>query len=115
MGLPTPVSQTSPCDTLVRPAVLIKRPPRQADSLVEVCGHDEGSFVPEDEIPRLFEKFYRTLHPRQGQQQGWGLGLTLVKAIVDDHKGHIRVESARDAGTRFILELPILASTHHGS
>jgi signal transduction histidine kinase len=80
-------------------------------TLAEVSVHNQGSFIPEDEIPRLFEKFRRTLHPQHGQQQGWGLGLTLVKAIVDDHKGHIRVESARDAGTRFILELPIVAST----
>ena len=83
-------------------------------SVVEVCVHNEGSFIPEDEIPRLFEKFRRTLHPQQGQQQGWGLGLTLVKAIVDDHKGHVRVESARDAGTRFILELPILPNSQQG-
>lgn len=84
-------------------------------SLAEVGVHNEGSFIPEDEIPRLFEKFRRTLHPQHGQQQGWGLGLTLVKAIVDDHKGHIRVESARDAGTSFILKLPIFASTSQGA
>ncbi|MEP7152855.1 MAG: HAMP domain-containing sensor histidine kinase [Nitrospira sp.] len=79
--------------------------------MVEVCVHNEGSFIPEHEIPRLFEKFRRAQHSQQhAQQQGWGLRLTLVKAIVDDHKGKIRVESERDFGTRFILELPILVS-----
>ena len=80
-------------------------------SLAKLGVHNEGSFIPVEEIPRLFEKFRRNLHRQPASQQGWGLGLTLVKAIVDDHQGHIRVESARDAGTSFILELPILTST----
>ena len=77
-------------------------------SLAEVGVHNEGSFIPAVEIPRLFEKFRRSHLPQHSQQKGWGLGLTLVQAVVDDHEGRIRVESTRESGTRFILELPIV-------
>lgn len=82
---------------------------------VEICVHNEGSFIPESEIPRMFEKFQRSQSAQEETQPGWGLGLTLVQAVVEDHQGRIRVHSSEDAGTTFVLELPRSGAPHTGS
>ena len=73
---------------------------------IEVTVQNEGSVIPEEEIPRLFQKFRRATSNETGTPQGWGLGLTLVKGVVDAHKGKIHVTSAEGMGTRFTLEIP---------
>lgn len=60
----------------------------------------------EDEIPRLFQNFQRATRAEGGTQSGWGLELTVVKGVVEAHKGKIRVESSEGKGTRFLLEIP---------
>ena len=74
--------------------------------IVEITIHNEGPVLTEDEIPRLFQNFQRATHAENGTQSGWGLGLTVVKGVVEAHKGKIRVESSEGKGTRFILEIP---------
>ena len=73
---------------------------------VEICVHNEGSYIPDNEIPQMFEKFRRSQSSQNETQPGWGLGLTLVQTVVEDHHGRIRVNSSEDAGTTFVLELP---------
>ena len=73
---------------------------------VEITVHNEGPVLTEDEIPRLFQNFQRTKRAEEGMQSGWGLGLTVVKGVVEAHKGKIRVESREGKGTRFVLEIP---------
>jgi signal transduction histidine kinase len=80
---------------------------------VEICVHNVGSFIPENEIPRMFEKFRRSQSSQDETQPGWGLGLTLVQAVVEDHQGKIRVHSSEDAGTTFVLELPHGGAPHN--
>lgn len=75
-------------------------------STVEITVHNEGSFIAKSEIPQLFEEFRRSHSTQEGTQPGWGLGLTLVKAVMDDHKGQIRVRSGEGTGTSFSLEIP---------
>lgn len=68
---------------------------------------DTGMGISEDEQSRIFERFYRG--QRQGTiASGSGLGLSLVKAIIDSHQGEIRVESRIDEGTTFHIMLPIV-------
>jgi signal transduction histidine kinase len=67
---------------------------------------NEGPVIPELEIPRLFQKFRRAASNETSTPPGWGLGLTLVKGVVDAHKGKIHVTSAEGMGTRFTLEIP---------
>ena len=74
--------------------------------VVEITVHNEGPVLSEDEIPRLFQNFQRAPRAEDGTQSGWGLGLTVVKGVVEAHKGKIRVESGEGKGTRFVLEIP---------
>lgn len=69
--------------------------------------HNEGKPIPENEIPLLFQNFRRAKSANEGTKTGWGLGLTVVKGVVEAHKGKIRVESNAGSGTSFIIEIPM--------
>ena len=68
---------------------------------------DTGIGIPRAEIKRIFEKFYRIKSESTTQIAGSGLGLSIVKQIVDLHKGSIYVDSEKDKGTTFIVTLPM--------
>lgn len=72
----------------------------------ELTVHNEGSPIPENEQKLLFEQYRRSKSAQESAKTGWGLGLTLVKGVVDAHGGTVRVESGPGRGTSFILELP---------
>jgi signal transduction histidine kinase len=74
-------------------------------AMVEV--HDTGPGIPEDEMARLFERFYRAKGARAGHVQGVGLGLAITEAIVEAHDGTIGVTSEVGKGTTFRIELPL--------
>jgi PAS domain S-box-containing protein len=67
---------------------------------------DTGPGIPPDEIPYIFERFYRGEAARSGNMPGTGLGLAICKEIIDRHSGKITVESGPDSGTVFIVWLP---------
>jgi len=67
---------------------------------------DTGTGISTDEIPHLFDKLYRSPSAVAEQKQGAGLGLPIVKQIVDAHGGHVSVLSDLDAGTLVRVELP---------
>ncbi|WLQ13754.1 ATP-binding protein [Hahella aquimaris] len=77
---------------------------------IHVEVEDEGSGINGDQIDHLFEPFYTT----KGPDKGTGLGLSLVYSIIEEHYGHIRIESPADKesgkGTRVIIELPAYQS-----
>ena len=73
---------------------------------VELTVHNEGPPISENEIPKLFQQFHRSESAETGTKVGWGLGLTLVKGVVDAHKGKVRVESKEGKGTSFIIDIP---------
>lgn len=79
-----------------------------SESMVKLVVHNEGLPIPEHEIPLLFQQYRRTKTARESSKTGWGLGLTLVKGVVDAHKGEASVTSSIDRGTSFILKLPYL-------
>ncbi len=72
-----------------------------------ICVSDTGMGIPEDELPHIFERFYRGEKPRQSGLPGSGLGLAIAKEIVDLHGGRIMVESQEGAGSTFIIWLPL--------
>lgn len=74
---------------------------------LEVSIQDNGPGIPADAIPHLFERFYRVDIARSRQQGGSGLGLSIVKEIMDQHHGHIQVESTLQEGTVIRLKFPL--------
>jgi len=77
----------------------------EAGIRVEVA--DTGVGIPEDEQERLFERFYRTAQAQSAAVPGAGLGLSIAKAIVEEHGGAISCRSADGAGTTFAVDLPL--------
>jgi two-component system, OmpR family, sensor histidine kinase VicK len=70
---------------------------------------DRGPGIPEAELPRVFERFYRVDKTRTWKQGGAGLGLSIAKTIVEAHDGRIDAASRVGEGTRMSLELPLLS------
>jgi len=70
---------------------------------------DTGIGIDKDELPRIFEQFYRTEKGRSFSQSGTGLGLAIVKKIIDIHGFTIDVESSLGEGTRFTIRMPTKA------
>ncbi|MDY0019196.1 MAG: GAF domain-containing protein [Anaerolineae bacterium] len=66
---------------------------------------DTGMGIPEPELPRVFERFFRGDRPREMQISGTGLGLALVKNIIELHGGYVTVESQEGTGTTFTVWL----------
>jgi len=75
---------------------------------VKIEVEDTGIGIPEKNLPRIFERFYRVDKARSRESGGTGLGLAIVKHIVESHGGNIQVKSQVNAGTRFIIMLPKL-------
>jgi signal transduction histidine kinase len=67
---------------------------------------DTGIGIKEDEIPKIFHRFYRIRNDETASIEGTGLGLPFVKEIIDRHGGQILVESKHTQGSRFIIDLP---------
>ncbi|MFK9093129.1 ATP-binding protein [Bacillus salipaludis] len=67
---------------------------------------DSGSGIPEEDLPFVFERFYKADKARTRGRAGTGLGLAIVKNIIDAHRGHISVQSKMDLGTTFSFLLP---------
>lgn len=72
-----------------------------------IAVHNEGPAIPPSDLPLLFRPFSRTRGAETRRQRGWGLGLSLVKGLVEAHGGRIEVESTAEAGTTFTVHLPI--------
>ena len=73
---------------------------------VRVSVADRGPGVPADQVQRLFEPYYRSAATADNVKEGVGLGLSIVKSIVQAHGGGVGVESRRGGGARFWFELP---------
>lgn len=67
---------------------------------------DEGEGIPEEDIPHIFDRFYRVDKSRTRATGGKGIGLAVAKEIVELHNGSIEVKSEVEVGTEFIIELP---------
>ena len=67
---------------------------------------DFGIGIPEEKKIRIFEKFYRVPHQQENDVKGSGIGLTIVKHIVEAHKGQIKLDSKPGEGTTFTFSFP---------
>jgi signal transduction histidine kinase len=67
---------------------------------------DNGQGIPADELPSVFERFYRGDRARQRDEGGSGLGLTIARSLVERHGGRIWAESTPGQGATFAFTLP---------
>ncbi len=72
--------------------------------LLEIA--DTGIGIPEEELNKIFDEFYRATNAKEVERDSTGLGLSIVRLIVERHGGQVRVESKEGCGTRFTLKLP---------
>ncbi|GGC93558.1 PAS domain-containing sensor histidine kinase [Thalassobacillus devorans] len=79
---------------------------RQLEDKVHVSITDTGIGIPKEEIPRIFERFYRVDKARSRNSGGTGLGLAIAKHILEVHEGKIEVDSEPGKGTTFHVTLP---------
>lgn len=76
------------------------------DSRVVIGVEDTGPGIPEEHLPRLFERFYRVDEARSRELGGTGLGLAIVKHLVLAHGGEVAAQSQLGSGSRFLVWLP---------
>jgi signal transduction histidine kinase len=77
------------------------------DQQLEIMVEDSGVGIAADELPRVFEKFFRSDDPRVQEQKGTGLGLALAQEVIRLHGGRITAESELNKGSTFHVVLPI--------
>lgn len=73
----------------------------------ELTVKDTGAGIPPERIDRIFDRFYQVDGSDTREQEGTGIGLSLVKELVDLYRGEIEVESVIDSGTTFRVKLPV--------
>ncbi|MDO8733755.1 MAG: HAMP domain-containing sensor histidine kinase [Elusimicrobiota bacterium] len=80
--------------------------PSTVNGFIQVSIEDTGIGIPQEDLPHIFEDFYRAKNAEQTEKDGTGLGLSIVKQIVNAHGGEIRVESQVGKGSKFFITLP---------
>jgi two-component system phosphate regulon sensor histidine kinase PhoR len=75
---------------------------------IRISISDHGIGIPQEDIGKLFTRFFRGQNAIAGQLPGTGLGLVIVKSIVEFHQGDVKVESTLGKGTTILVELPIV-------
>ena len=79
---------------------------KEDDKYVTVEIADNGIGIAKDELPKIFQRFYRTDSSRNSTTGGSGLGLSIAQKIVDDHHGRIWAESELGEGARVFISIP---------
>ena len=80
---------------------------RQLDDWLEISVEDTGEGIPAEDLPNVFERFYRVDKSRARATGGTGLGLAIAKYFVEAHKGKINVQSEPGKGSRFTFTIPV--------
>ncbi|MDH3259776.1 MAG: HAMP domain-containing histidine kinase [Acidimicrobiia bacterium] len=84
---------------------------RTRDERIELSVEDTGPGIDQDDLPRVFEKFYVARNYRRVRPEGSGLGLAIVKQLVDAMGGTISAQSTPGTGTRFVVSIPAASAS----
>ncbi|MCA9264632.1 MAG: heavy metal sensor histidine kinase [Planctomycetales bacterium] len=79
----------------------------EENGAVSIVVSDTGTGIPAQDIPHLFDRFYRVEHDRSSSSGGSGLGLAIVRSIAELHGGRVHLQSATGAGTTVTFSLPL--------
>lgn len=74
--------------------------------------HNQGEAIPHDEVANIFQIFRRSKNQQTIRQQGWGIGLSYVRAVAESHRGSIILDSATERGTTFTIDIPVDCRPH---
>jgi two-component system, OmpR family, phosphate regulon sensor histidine kinase PhoR len=77
-----------------------------AGGRVTIAVSDDGPGIPDEDLTRVFERFYRVDKSRARDPGGTGLGLAIVKHLVELHRGRVHAENRPEGGARFVISLP---------
>lgn len=77
---------------------------------VEIQVQDTGYGIPTEDLPHIFDRFYRVRTGKAIEIEGNGLGLAIVKSIVEQYKGEVQVQSKQNEGSTFTIQLPLVSS-----
>ena len=88
---------------------------KEIEGICEISISDQGIGIPEKDLERIFERFYRVDPARSRITGGTGLGLSIVKHVVSNHGGEVLVWSVEGAGSTFTIRLPLFDSTFENS
>ena len=79
---------------------------KSVDGICEISVSDQGIGIPEKDLERIFERFYRVDPARSRITGGTGLGLSIVKHVISNHGGDVSVWSVEGAGSTFTIRIP---------
>ncbi len=85
------------------------------DDMVAIAVQDQGIGIHQDEMPRIFERFFRARNPATSGVGGTGLGLSITRSLVELHGGALSVESEPGVGSTFTFTIPIVAMVAGGT
>jgi signal transduction histidine kinase len=74
---------------------------------LQLSVHNEGDEIPPDQIEGIFQVFVRAKAAKNGDAEGWGIGLPFVRSVVESHGGSVDVDSSRERGTTFSMNIPV--------
>jgi signal transduction histidine kinase len=80
----------------------------RSSAWAELRVSDTGIGIPAEELPQVFDRFFRGREARAMRPQGSGLGLAIVRHVAEVHGGEVRAESQPGRGTTFTVRLPLL-------
>ena len=81
---------------------------RKKEGSAHICVEDSGSGIAPDNLPHIFDRFYKIVDFTAASVPGTGIGLDICRQIIEAHGGKIMVESELGVGSRFTIQLPIL-------
>ena len=88
---------------------------QENEQCIVVSVYDRGSGIENKEIPNVFNEFYQSTNPAKNLNEGAGLGLTIVKDIIERHKGEVYISSLPHAGTTVSFTLPLYKGVFSGT